>query len=251
MYYLDFFAQMHARLQPHAYLEIGVASGKSLRLASCRAVGVDPGYAITVPIDGDIALFRTTSDEYFSRPDPLAPTGGARFDMAFIDGLHLFEFALRDFINTERHCSPHGLIVFDDVLPRTVPEAARERHTTAWTGDVYPILAVLARYRPGLSVLPIDTQPTGLLLVTGLDPEDTTLADNYDQIVAEYRVPDPQPVPEDLLDRLTVLQPQTVLDADFWDVLREQRGGADGMRAELARSLHSQLGEDFAPELTS
>lgn len=246
MYYLDFFAQMHARLQPQAYLEVGVASGKSLRLASCRSVGVDPGYAITVPLDGDVALFRTTSDEYFSSPDPLAPTGGVPFDLAFIDGLHLFEFALRDFINTERSCSRHGLIVFDDVLPRTVDEAARQRVTKAWTGDVFPILEVLAEYRPGLSVLPVDTQPTGLLLVTGLDPTDTTLADHYDDIVARFRRPDPQHVPADLMDRLTVLQPEAVLEAEFWEILRTQRGGPDRMHAELAESLRTTLGRDFA-----
>jgi predicted O-methyltransferase YrrM len=76
-------------------------------------------------LDGDFALVRSTSDEYFSRPDPLALTGGQPFDLAFIDGLHLLEFALRDFINTERFSTPTSVIVFDDVLPRTVEEAAK------------------------------------------------------------------------------------------------------------------------------
>ena len=246
MYYIEFLRRLHARLQPQAYLEIGVAHGKSLRLASCRSVGIDPGFNISVPLDGDIALFRTTSDEYFQGAETLAPTRGRPFDMAFIDGLHLFEFALRDFINTERHCSPHGLVVFDDVLPRTVDEAARERHTDAWTGDVYPIVEVLAKYRPGLSVLPVDTQPTGLLLVLGLDPEDSTLADHYDEIVAQHRHADPQPVPEDLMDRLTVLQPDMVLAGEFWDILREHGGDVDEMRANLRTSLRETLGRDFA-----
>src|SRR3954469_24343639 len=114
MHYLRFFTEMHARLQPQTYLEIGVAAGRSIRLSKGRSVGIDPGFSIDLPLDGDIALIRTTSDEYFSRPDPLAPTGGRPFDMAFIDGMHLFEFALRDFINTERNCAPHAVIVFDD-----------------------------------------------------------------------------------------------------------------------------------------
>jgi len=245
MYYLDFFAQMHARLKPETYLEIGVAAGKSLRLSSCRSVGVDPGYAITVPIDGDIALMRTTSDEYFNRPDPLAPTDGRPFDMAFIDGLHLFEFALRDFINTERHCAEQSLIVFDDMLPRTVDEAARQRHTRAWTGDVFPILAVLAEYRPELSVLAVDTHPTGLLLVMGLDPTSTVLSDHYDEIIARHRRPDPQDVPSSLLDRTTVLSPERVLASSFWDVLRESRGGQGDFREELNRALGETLGRAF------
>ena len=142
-----------------------------------------------------LALFRTTSDEYFSRPDPLAPIGGIPFDLAFIDGLHLFEFALRDFIFAERHASARGMIVFNDVLPRTVEEAARERHTKAWTGDVFRVLEVLARFRPDVIVIPIDTEPTGLLAVVGLNPMDTTLADRYDEILSEFRRPDPQDVP--------------------------------------------------------
>lgn len=245
MYYLDFFTQMHARLQPETYLEIGVAAGKSLRLASCRSVGIDPGYAITVPIDGDVALVRTTSDEYFNRPDPLAPTDGRPFDMAFIDGLHLFEFALRDFINTERCCTEQSLIVFDDMLPRTVDEAARQRHTRAWTGDVFPILSVLAEYRPELSVLAVDTHPTGLLLVMGLDPTSTVLSDNYDEIIARHRRPDPQQVPSSLLDRTTVLPPERVIESGFWDVLRQSRGGADNFRDELNRVLGDTLGRAF------
>lgn len=245
MYYLDFFAQLHARLQPRTYLEIGVAAGKSLRLSSCRSVGIDPGYAITVPINGDIALVRTTSDEYFNRPDPLAPTNGRPFDMAFIDGLHLFEFALRDFINTERHCAEQALIIFDDVLPRTVDEAARQRHTRAWTGDVFPILAVLAEYRPELSVLTVDTRPTGLLLVMGLDPTNTVLSDNYDEIIDRHRRPDPQSVPQTLLDRTAVLPPERVIDSTCWDVLRESREGGHDFRGELNRALEDTLGRAF------
>ena len=137
MRYLSFLRKVHRLLAPERYLEIGIRSGTSLALARCRAVGIDPTFAIDAKVDCDLALFRTTSDEYFARDDQLGPTGGEPFDLAFIDGLHLFEFALRDFINTERHCSAKSLIIFDDVLPRTVDEAARVRHTAAWTGDVF------------------------------------------------------------------------------------------------------------------
>jgi hypothetical protein len=196
---------VHERLRPAAYLEIGVRNGGSLALARGRAVGIDPAFAIHAELDGDVALFRTTSDEYFSRPDPLAPTGGQPFELSFIDGLHLFEFALRDFIFAERHSAARGMIVFDDVLPRDVPEAARERHTHQWTGDVFGVLQVLERYRPDLLVLPLDTKPTGLLAVVGLDPQNTVLVDHFEEILAEFRRPDPQPVPREILDRLSVV----------------------------------------------
>src|SRR5215212_6156353 len=207
MLYKQFLGGVHQLLRPRQYLEIGMRNGDSLALASCPAVGIDPYYSITAELHNQVHLFRTTSDEYFARLDPLAPTGGQPFDLAFIDGMHLFEFAFRDFVNAERHSSSGGVIVFDDVLPRNVDEAARERHTVSWTGDIYPMLEVLARYRPELTVLPVGTAPTGLLLVLGTDPQNRVLADFYDEIMTEFRHPDPQPVPSEVLDRIMVLPP--------------------------------------------
>lgn len=247
MHYYAFLAELHRRLAPRAYLEIGIREGGSLAQSRCRSVGIDPAFSITYELDGDVALFRTTSDEYFARPDPLAPTGGTPFDLAFIDGLHLFEYALRDFINAERHSSERGLIIFDDVLPRSVDEAARQRHTLGWTGDVYGVLEVLALYRPDLVVVPVGTLPTGLLIVTNLDPADTTLTDRFDEILARFRRPDPQPVPPLLLDRSIVLPPQRLLESDLLEVLA---GGADadgGLRARITDSVTRTLGADYAP----
>ena len=89
------------------------------------------------------------------------------------------------------------MIILHDVLPRNPDEAARDKHTRMWTGDAYQIIAVLRTYRPDLAVVPISTEPTGLLLLAGLDPGNTVLADSYDQIVSEFRTTDPQPVPSD------------------------------------------------------
>lgn len=245
MFYYAFLAELHRRLAPRAYLEVGVRNGGSLAQSRCRSVGIDPNFSITYELDGDVALFRTTSDEYFSRPDPLAPTGGTPFDLTFIDGLHLFEFALRDFIHAEACSSPRGLVVFDDVLPRSVDEAARQRHTDAWTGDVYGLVAVLARYRPDLVVVPIGTQPTGELLVTGLNPDDTTLRDAFDQILTEFRRPDPQPVPPALLDRSTVLPPERLLESDLLEVLAGGDGDAD-LHDRIVETVTAQLGPAYA-----
>lgn len=242
MRYLDFLRVLHERLEPSTYLEVGIRNGNSLSLARCRSVGIDPAYQLTAELDGDVALFRTISDEYFSRPEPLAPFGGRAVDLAFIDGLHLFEFALRDFINVERLASRSGAIVFDDMLPRSADEAARERHTRAWAGDVYKLLAVLGRHRPDLICLRIGTEPTGLLLVLGLDPGSTVLSERYDAIVRDVVVPDPQDIPRDVLERRGVLEPQAVLDASFWP--RLARGGESKLAARRrARHIRRELPE--------
>lgn len=247
--YKPFLSSLHGLLEPRHYLEVGVRLGNSLALARCPAVGIDPAYDITAELSNHVTLFRTTSDEYFTRPEPLAVTGGEPFDFVFIDGMHLFEFAFRDFVNAERHTSERGIIVFDDVMPRTVDEAARERHTYHWTGDVYPMLEVLARYRPDLVVVPVGTQPTGLLLVLGLDPSSTVLSDHYDEIMAEFRRPDPQPVPPELFDRLTVVPPELVLASGVWPVLQRRDGSREEFRSALIEEVRRSLGPAFVEDV--
>lgn len=245
MYYLRFLAEVHDQLRPDAYLEIGVRSGTSLALANCHALAIDPAFAITAELRGHVSLQRSSSDEYFARPDPLAPTGGRRLDLSFVDGLHLFEFAFRDFINAERHSRSTGAIIFDDVLPRNVDEAARLRHTGAWTGDVYSMIEVLAVYRPELIVLPVDTQPTGLLIVIGLDPDSTVLSDHYDEIMSRYRRLDPQPVPAAVLDRLQVLPPERILDSGILSWLAERREDNAPIREQLDELVRTSLGRAY------
>jgi|GEM_PF-3526631 len=241
MHYLEFLRGVHDQLQPETYLEVGLRNGDSLALARCRSVGVDPAYNLTAELDGDFTILRTTSDDFFAQDDPRRVTRGRAFDLTFIDGLHLFEYSLRDFIHTERHSGRGSVIVFDDVLPRSSDEAARERHTSFWTGDVYKIAAVLAHYRPELTALIVDTEPTGLLLVMGLDPDNTTLTENYDQILAEFRTPDPQVVPDEVLRRQHALSPRRVLAGQMWSLLRDARSGP--VKVELGGLLRAAAAE--------
>ena len=244
--YLAFLRRLHAALRPRRYLEIGVRWGDSLGLARCPAIGIDPNFNISRELHTEVHLYRTTSDEYFSRAAPLAPLGGEPLDLAFIDGLHLFEFALRDFMHVERHSRPGSVIVFDDILPRKVAEASRVPATKAWTGDVYPIIPVLQRFRPDVMMLLVDTAPTGLLLM-GLDPASTTLADRYHEIVAEYRHPDPQPVPVEVLERRFVLPPARVLSSGLLELLAGAPDDVD--RLALGARLRETAGRRLGPAL--
>ena len=245
MDYLDFLGRVHERLAPPNYLEIGIRFGNSLELARSPSIGIDPAYELRSKVREDAALFRETSDDYFARDDAMEPFAGAPAALSFIDGMHLAEYALRDFVNVERHSAWSSVVVFDDILPREVEEANRERTTRAWAGDVYKVLGILERHRPDLICLRIDAQPTGLMLVLGLDPDDRTLDQRYEKIERDIVVPDPQDVPDDLLERRDVLEPEAVLGASFWDVLREGQTGdiprKDGLRA-LRKALKSDFG---------
>ena len=244
MYYLDFLRGLHAALVPAGYLEIGLRHGDSLALAECPALGVDPGFNLHVELGPNVTLLEETSDEFFLRDDPLAALGRAPVDLAFIDGMHLSEFALRDFIGVERLARWTSVVVFDDILPRTVDEAARDRRTRAWTGDVYKLLGFLERHRPDLTCLRVDTEPTGLLLVLGLDPLNRVLSRRYDPILEQCVVSDPQPVPPAVLARRGVLEPAAVLGSGVWPLLRDRREAGTARRAGI-RALRERVRRDF------
>jgi hypothetical protein len=245
VHYLDFLAGLHERLAPPTYLEIGVRHGDSLALARGAAIGIDPDFELQVQLREDVMLFRETSDEYFDRGDPLAPFAGRRVALAFIDGMHLAEFVVRDFANVERHAEWSSVVVFDDILPRSAEEASRDRRTRAWAGDVYKLLDVLARHRPDLICLRVDTEPTGLGVVLGLDPLRSSLRERYDAIVGETVVPDPQQVPAAVLRRAGALDPEGVLAARAWPLLREARERGRSRRRgihALRRAVRRDLG---------
>jgi hypothetical protein len=243
--YLEFLGRLHELLAPPAYLEIGVRHGDSLALARGAAVGVDPAYRLKVELPRSVQLFRETSDEYFARRRPLRALGGRRVALSFIDGMHLAEFVVRDFANVERLADWTSVVVFDDVLPRTAEEASRDRRTRAWTGDVYKALSVLEAHRPDLICLRVDTQPTGLGLVLGLDPESTVLRDRYDDVVRSVVVPDPQDVPAAVLSRAGAVDPEALLSSSVWPLLRRARdlGAHRGIGLwRVRRALRKDLG---------
>lgn len=222
---------LHDVLAPRTYFEIGVRNGLSLELSRARSVAVDPGYTLTKEIRCDVHLVRTTSDEFFAREHPFAHLDEPRIDLAFIDGMHLSEFALRDFINTEKFCQAGSVVVLDDVLPRHVVEAGRGREGSArhgaWTGDVYKVVDTLRSLRPDLVVLEMDTRPTGTLVVLYPDPHNRVLHRAYDDLVVEYVVPDPQDVPAWALQRSRAMAGERLLESSVWPEIRRLRTRPD------------------------
>jgi len=187
-YYVSLLARIQGLLRPQTYVEVGVSAGKSLRLVrpGTAAIGVDPAPKIDFELPANARVFRETSDDFFARHDVKAELGGKPVELAFIDGMHLFEFALRDFINLERHSAPGGAILIHDCYPLDAPTSARERRTVFWAGDVWRVIAALRKHRPDLNVHTLDSPPSGLGLITGLDPASRVLGERYDEIVSEF-----------------------------------------------------------------
>ena len=91
----------------------------------------------------------------------MSELGGKTVDLAFIDGMHQFEFALRDFINVEKLCSPDSVILIHDVYPIDATSAARERISWFWSGDIWRLILMLKKYRPDLTVNVIGAAANG------------------------------------------------------------------------------------------
>jgi hypothetical protein len=243
----QFLRRLHAALRPRNYLEIGVSDGRSLTLSRVPTIAIDPAFNITTPLQCDLHLVKATSDDFFARKDPIRHLRGGRnpwrnarrgrpllagwrgkpvIDLAFIDGMHLFEFALRDFINVEQFTDWKSVVVLDDMLPRNVDEAARERHTSDWTGDVFRVGEILRARRPDLVTIAVDTAPTGVLVILGPDRSDTMLRDSFDDIVQAELRPDPQAIPEHILNRDGAVDPTALLAEPLWRELARSRGKA-------------------------
>lgn len=186
--YLRLLHRIHRHVLPRTYVEVGVSTGRSLALAMPEtiAVGVDPEPDVQVPLGPNARVMAMTSDDFFARHSPADIFGELPLDLAFIDGMHRFEFALRDFVNLERWATEQSVILVHDCYPIDEISAARERTTKYWSGDIWRLIVCLKACRPDLQVAVVDVPPTGLGVIRGLDPRSEKLHDHYDAIVEQY-----------------------------------------------------------------
>jgi hypothetical protein len=189
--YFEVLGRIHAYLKPATYLEIGVSKGRSLArvLPETAVVGVDPEPKLEQPLGPRQRIFKETSDEFFAHHDVRAEFAGRAVEVAFIDGMHRFEFALRDFLNVERCCEPGSVILMHDCYPLDARTAQREQKTGFWSGDIWRLLLLLRERRPDLTVHTIATPPTGLGIVLNPNPR-SRMGEQLDALTAEYLAKD-------------------------------------------------------------
>lgn len=200
LFYRECLRLIHDTVRPGAYLEVDSDDGETLGLVSCPAISINAHFQPTLRVSPNVTrllLFQMRSEDFFARYSPLVLLE-RRIDFVFLEG-HLIEDAVRDFINVERYCDPGGVVVLHNCLPLDPYMATRDmnddrtralsEHPNWWTGDVWKMPAILSRYRPDLSVQAFDAPPTGLLLVTGLNPGNDTLTREFASIIADFREP--------------------------------------------------------------
>lgn len=131
------------------YLEIGVNTpsqpGWNWNGLNVKSkIGVDPN------VDHE-GVFKMTSDEFFEKMTQ------HYYDIVFVDGLHIFEQAYRDIVNSLKWLSPNGTIVVHDCNPVTEITQRRERVSDAWHGDVWKAIVKLHMEEIGLTIHTVDT----------------------------------------------------------------------------------------------
>ncbi len=99
------------------YLEIGIRNPEdNFDLIQCKnKYSVDPGFEN----DKNPAIYKYTSDIFFEKltKNELDINSSIKFDVIFIDGLHLADQAYRDILNALHYISDNGFIVMHDCNP--------------------------------------------------------------------------------------------------------------------------------------
>ena len=103
------------------YLEIGCHNNEVFDKIEIEKIGVDP-------ISG--GNYRGTSDKFFKE-------NLKKFDCIFIDGLHEYNQAKRDILNSIEILNKDGIIILHDCLPPSISHQRVPRTRYTWNGDVW------------------------------------------------------------------------------------------------------------------
>ncbi len=160
------------RTRGRIYLEIGVKRGRCFsKIRARRKIAVDPGLALSkrreraAARDPAVYRFAQTSDDFFDQNEALLDATGV--SVAFIDGLHTYEQALRDIENASTYLHADGFVVVHDCNPKlawlarpagSFTEFRQTGHwwELAWCGDVWKAIVHLRSLRDDLEVTVLD-----------------------------------------------------------------------------------------------
>jgi hypothetical protein len=188
--YTRFLDQLHSERLFNWYMEVGCRTGRTFAAVRSKTIAVDPFFLTENNIiysKPALHVFQTKSDDFFE--SGFLKKLGVKLSFSFLDGMHLFEYLLRDLMNTEANSAGDGVIALHDCCPASNEMTTRDLDNLpkrAWTGDVWKLIPILQEYRPKLKITVLDCKPTGLVLISGLEPKNTVLAKNYDAILAKY-----------------------------------------------------------------
>jgi hypothetical protein len=129
-----------------SYLEVGTNKGQNFRKVKCKLKEcIDPVKRF------DKLTYNMTSDKAFKIIKK-------KYDIIFIDGLHIEEQVDKDILNSLNHLNKNGTIVLHDCNPSGKKEASSipRKKGFDWNGTVYKSIINLRYTRKDLDVKVID-----------------------------------------------------------------------------------------------
>lgn len=143
-----------------SYLEIGVCDPNDcFNKINCEIKdSVDPG----VEFSQNPVKYQYTSDEFFTKLEngDLDKDPDFKWDVIFIDGLHISEQVLKDVMNSLEHLKPNGYILLHDCNPPEIFYAREDYYINGqqhpWNGTVWKAVYYL-RCWTDLDVCTVDT----------------------------------------------------------------------------------------------
>ena len=177
---MERFEIINALIKAHSYksyLEIGVKNpDECYNYIECRTKqGVDPGLEGEYPI-----TFRMTSDEFFN-------SNNQKYDIIFIDGLHIDEQVERDIINSLKFLNPNGAILLHDCNPPTVHYAREDYYDFStpagghWNGTTWKAVVKVRSEVDGIYSSTVDTDWGITIIQKSLDGN-KIINDNQEEI---------------------------------------------------------------------
>ena len=150
------------RSKSKSYLEIGIRQPSDcFDLINCEVKdSVDPGYENP----NNPAKYKFTSDSFFTllESGSLDKSPDYKWDLVFIDGLHISDQVERDILNSLNHLSEGGTIVLHDCNPPTKHYAREDYddHNTPalgyWNGSVWKAIYKMRCSRTDLDICVVD-----------------------------------------------------------------------------------------------
>ena len=128
----DLIQYLHSVYKFNSYLEIGCDDNQLFsRININEKIGVDP-------VSG--GNYRGKSDEFFLNNEK-------KFDLIFIDGLHVYHQVKKDILNSLKFLKKDGFILVHDCLPRSLSAQAVPRFRSVWNGDVWKAIVEFRTYQ--------------------------------------------------------------------------------------------------------
>jgi hypothetical protein len=183
---LFFLKKLFRQKKFKTYLEIGVFKGRVFfSVPAHNKIAVDPEFQFAAPKKVK-KLFRRvsnlwakfyekTSDDFFSE-DATKLFQKNKIDVCLVDGMHEYDFALRDIENSLKFLQKNGIVLIHDCNPVSkeasvsFEEYKNRGFVKDWNGDTWKAIVHLRSLRDDINVFVLDCDQ-GLGVVTYGEPE--------------------------------------------------------------------------------